>query len=161
LPGDEGEGLRRVTLHTKDAPAVDVLHRIAQAAGWSLTIAGLGDERVTLDLTDADAREAVRAVLRASKSWGVLRNDRLVGVPAGDGGVGAGELIDRRGRRRAVRKNNDLVQVLRGDLTVPRGTVVPGDAVVVGGSLAVEPGALIQGDAVALGGGISVEPGAM
>ncbi len=153
--------LRKFSLHTKDAPAVDVLHRIAQSAGWSLTVAGVGDEKVSLDINDVDPREAVRRVLKSSRSWAVLRGDRLVVIAANDAGVRAGELIERRGRSARIKgsKQSDLVHVMQGDLVVPRGTVVQGDAVVVGGTLTVEPGALVQGDAVSVLGGIDVEPG--
>jgi hypothetical protein len=101
--------------------------------------------------------------LKASNSWGVLRGDRLIVVPAGDGGLRAGELVERRGKpqRGQHRRAQDMVHIFQGDLTVPRGTVVQGDAVVIGGNLNVEPGALVQGDAVSLLGSVTVEPGAM
>lgn len=162
-PGSGSVRLRRFSLDTKDAPAVDVLHRIAQSAGWSLTIAGVGDDRINLSVHDVDPREAVRTVLKASHAWGVLRGDRLIVLPAEAGGQRAGELIERRGkpaRSASPRGRHDLVHVFQGDLVVPRGTVV-GDATVVGGSLNVEPGALVQGDAVVVGGSLNVEPGGL
>src|SRR5205085_1889697 len=124
-PGDVK--LRRFSVHSKDAPAVDVLHRIAQSAGWSLTVAGVGDERISLDVTDVDPREAVRAVLRASRSWAVLRGDRLVVMGADKGGLRAGELIERRSGKtsRAMRRvkagSTDMIHVFQGDLTIAKG----------------------------------------
>ena len=156
--------LRPLTLHVTNAPAVEVLHRIAQSVGWTLTVAGLGEDRVSLDVTEVDPRDAVRQVLKASRAWAVLRNDKLVVVPTGEGGLRAGELVERRertGSKSSSRKQKqDQVHVMQGDITVPRGTVV-GDTVVVGDSLTVEPGALVQGDAFVVGGNINVEQGGM
>ena len=150
------------SVHAKDAPAVDVLHRIAAATGWTLVVSGLGDDPLTVDLTDVDPREAVRSVLKQAKAWGVLRGNELVVVPATDDGKRAGELVESRERGRLpANRRRDLVRLMHGDLVVPRGTVLQGNAVVVGGSLTVEPGALVQGDAVAILGSISVEPGGM
>src|SRR5919202_45843 len=61
-----------------NVPTVDVLHRIARRAGWSLTIVGVAKERIDVDLKDIDPRDAAREVLKASGSMGVLRRGKLV-----------------------------------------------------------------------------------
>src|SRR5919204_3404960 len=65
-----------------NVPAVDVLHRIARKAGWSLTIVGVAKDRIDVDVEDGDPRDAAREVLKASGSMGVLRGGKLVVVPA-------------------------------------------------------------------------------
>src|SRR5438445_5240199 len=37
----------------RNVPAVEVLHRIARTAGWSLTIVGVAKERIDIDVKDA------------------------------------------------------------------------------------------------------------
>src|SRR5712671_7955888 len=136
-----------------NVPAVGVLHRIARSAGWSLTLVGVAKERIDVDVKDADPREALRQVLKASGSMGVLHRGTLVVVPAPEPGS-AGMLVEHtRGRERrkhGTRGAHDMVRVFQGDLVVPAGTVVQGDVVNVGGSIELEPNSVVQGDAVSI-----------
>ena len=148
-----------------NVPAVGVLHRIARSAGWSLTLVGVDKERIDVDLKEVDPREAVRQVLKASGSMGVLHRGKLVVVRA-PGANSAGMLVEhtrRRERRaRGTRAHgNDMVRVFQGDLIVPAGTVVQGDVVNVGGSIELEPNSVVQGDAVSILGSTLIDQGAV
>jgi hypothetical protein len=149
-----------------NVPAVGVLHRIARSAGWSLTLVGVEKERIDVDLNEADPREAVRQVLKASGSMGVLHRDKLVVVPA-PAANSAGILVEHtRRRERRVRgtraaRGHDMVRVFQGDLVVPAGTVVQGDVVNVGGSIELEPNSVVQGDAVSILGSTVIDSGAV
>jgi hypothetical protein len=148
----------------KNVPTADVLHRIARTAGWSLTLVAIPKERIDVDLHEADPKEAVREVLKASGAMGVLRRDRLVVVPSHESpGLLVVERTKNRGPRRAgsSRGRTDYVRVFQGDLTIPQGTVVQGDVVNVGGSIDLEPGSVVQGDAVSVFGSTTVEEGAV
>src|SRR5207302_2119063 len=57
--GDPGAELPRFTEKGKNVATVDVLHRIAQTAGWSMTLVGSPKERIDIDVQDADPREAL------------------------------------------------------------------------------------------------------
>src|SRR2546421_9044983 len=149
-----------------NVPAVGVLHRIARSAGWSLTLVGVEKERIDVDLQETDPREAVRQVLKASGSMGVLHRAKLVVVPApaaNSAGIPV-EHTPRRERRvsgtRAAR-GHDMVRVFQGDLVVPAGTVVQGDVVNVGGSIELEPNSVVQGDAVSILGSTVIDAGAV
>ncbi|HEX9602571.1 MAG TPA: hypothetical protein VF973_02390, partial [Myxococcales bacterium] len=113
-----------------------------------------------------DPREALREVLKASGSMGVLRRGKLVVVRAPEPGS-AGMLVEhtrRRERRlkgtRAAR-GHDMVHVFQGDLVVPAGTVLQGDVVNVGGSIELEPNSVVQGDAVSILGSTVIDQGAV
>lgn len=143
-------------------PSVEVLHRIARTAGWSMTLIGVGNETIDVDLTEVDPREAVLEVLRSSHSMGVLRADRLIVFPSPEQSQ-SGTLIEQRGSRRAGpsrkrRAGNDVVKIFR-EVTVPAGTVLHGDAVALLGSVEVEPGAVVEGNAVSILGGVQVDNG--
>ena len=154
----------------RKVPTVDVLHRIASTAGWSLTLVGVGKDRIDVDADEVDPREALRQVLKASGSMGVLRRDRLVVVPAPEPKT-AGMLVEQTARK--VRRDRsgsgsgarphgrDMVRVFQGDLVVPQGTVVQGDVVNVGGSIELEPGSVVQGDAVSILGSTTIDQGAV
>src|SRR5438105_8217313 len=154
----------------RKVPTVDVLHRIASTAGWSLTLVGVGKDRIDVDADEVDPREALRQVLKASGSMGVLRRDRLVVVPAPEPKT-AGMLVEQSARK--VRRDrsgsgsgarphgHDTVRVFQGDLVVPQGTVVQGDVVNVGGSIELEPGSVVQGDAVSILGSTTIDEGAV
>ena len=149
-----------------NVPAVGVLHRIARSAGWSLTLVGVGKERIDVDVKDVDPREALRQVLRASGSMGVLHRAKLVVVPAPAEGS-AGMFVEhtrghRERRRHGTRPHgNDMVRVFQGDLVVPAGTVVQGDVVNVGGSIELEPNSVVQGDTVSILGSTLIDQGAV
>lgn len=168
-PGDRE--LPKFSEKGKNVPTVELLHRIAQAAGWSMTVVGSPREQVDIDVKNADPREALRTVLKESGAMGVLKNDKLV-VIGSPGGSAAGMLIEKNGVRKTVtirgtrgrghgRSGNDMVRVFQGDLTVPQGQVVQGDVVCVGGSIELETGSVVQGDAVAVMGSVTVDKGAL
>jgi hypothetical protein len=150
----------------RNVPAVGVLHRIARTAGWSLTLVGVAKERIDVDVKDADPREALRQVLKASGSMGVLHRGKLVVVPA-PGAGSAGMLVEHtRGRERRrhgtrAAHGHDMVRVFQGDLVVPAGTVVQGDVVNVGGSIELEPNSVVQGDTVSILGSTVIDQGAV
>ena len=144
-------------------PAVEVLHRIARAAGWSLTLVGVGRENIDVDLKDVDPREALRQVLQSSHCMGVLRGDKLVVLPSPEASQ-SGTLIQQSGNRHHTasqkrKRGNDLVKIFQGDVTVPAGTLQHGDVIDIGGSIEVESGAVVEGDVVALLGSVSVDSG--
>lgn len=171
-----GRALPRFTEKAKAVSTVDLLHRIAQTAGWSMTVVGSPKETVDIDVKEVDPREALRQVLKQSGTMGVLKNDKLVVVATGDSHT-AGMLVEKSGTRKTVivqgpglpqtqsrnrgKRSNDLVHVFQGDLTVPEGRVVQGDVVCVGGSVELSPGSVVQGDAVAVGGSVTVDEGAL
>ena len=174
-----GRALPKFTEKAKAVPTVELLHRIAQTAGWSMTVVGSPRETVDIDVKDVDPREALRQVLKLSGTMGVLKNDKLVVVATGDTHT-AGMLVQRSGTRKTVivsapdlpgqpqparargkHSSNDLVRVFQGDLTVPEGRVIQGDVICVGGSVELSPGTVVQGDAVAVGGSITVDEGAL
>ena len=152
----------------RNVPTVDVLHRIARTAGWSLTLVGVAKERIDVDEKDKDPREALRDVLKASGSMGVLHGAKLVVVPA-PAANSAGMLVehtrgrDRERRTRSSRsaRGHDMVRVFQGELVVPAGTVVQGDVVNVGGSIELEPNSVVQGDAVSILGSTVIDSGAV
>ena len=154
----------------KKVPTVELLHRIAQAAGWSMTLVGAPKDTVDIDVKDVDVREALRQVLKQAGAMGVLKNDKLIVVATPDSQA-AGMLIERSASRHAGHpgrtgrhgkgNSNDMVRVFQGDLTVPQGKVVQGDVVCVGGSVELEPGSVVQGDAVSVGGSVTVDEGAL
>ncbi len=163
----------------KNVPTVEVLHRIAQTAGWSMTLVGSPKERIDIDLKNVEVAEALRQVLKLSGTLGVLKNDKLVVVATGDT-HSAGTLVQRSGtkktiflqgpglpgqmqpqRSRGKHGGNDMVRVFQGDLTVPEGRVVQGDVVCVGGSVELSKGTVVQGDAVAVGGSVTLDEGAL
>src|SRR5437763_601369 len=92
---------------------------------------------------------------------GVLRLNRLVVIdtPAKSSGGRLFESRKRKGRKPSRGSVQDIVQVFKGDLVVPQGTVVQGDVVNVGGSIDVEPGSVVQGDAVSIFGSTTVQQG--
>src|SRR5262249_22234582 len=155
------------TEKSKNVPTAEVLHRIAQSAGWSMTLVGSPKERIDVDLKDAEPREALRQVLKQSGAMGVLKNDKLVVVATPDSQGAAGTV--REGPPRARRKGGlrvaggprhgrggEIVKVFQGDITVREGQSVQGDVVCVGGSIELESGSVVQGDAVAVGGDVNV-----
>ena len=150
----------------RNLPAVGVLHRIAGTAGWSLTLVGVGRERIDVDEKDADPREALRDVLKASRSMGVLHRGKLVVVKAPTS-ASAGMLVEhtrrreRPSREKRASHGHDMVRVFQGDLVVPAGTVVQGDVVNVGGSIELEPNSVVQGNTVSIFGGTVVSQGAV
>src|SRR5712664_4325604 len=166
-----GRELPHFTEKAKSVPTAEVLHRIAQTAGWSMTLVGSPKERIDIDVKDADPREALRQVLKQSGAMGVLKGDKLVVVATPDAEGAAGMLIEKMSpaRRRGVktapgssrRGSGEVVRVFQGDITVRQGQIVQGDAVCVGGSIEMEPGSVVQGDTVAVGGGVSVSQGAL
>ncbi|GAC1342968.1 MAG: hypothetical protein NVSMB23_16200 [Myxococcales bacterium] len=144
----------------RDVPSVEVLHRIARTAGWSMTLIGVGNETIDVDLRNVDPRQAALEVLRASHSMGVLRGGKLIVFPS-PGKSQSGTLIEQRGSRGPSRKRragNDIVKIFR-DVTVPSGTVLHGDAVAIFGPVEVEPGAVVEGNAVSILGGLQVDNG--
>jgi len=162
---DSGSDLPAFSESGHNVPTVDVLHRIARRAGWSLTIVGVAKERIDVDLKDIDPRDAAREVLKASGSMGVLRRGKLVVVPAPESKT-VGTLVERvkpkERRNRGTRAgHHDMVRVFQGDLVVPAGTVVQGDVVNVGGSIELEPNSVVQGDAVSILGSTTVDQGAV
>lgn len=156
--------LPRFSETAKDVPTAELLHRIANRAGWSMTLVGAPKDRIDIDVKDVDPREALRDVLKKSDAMGVLKDDKLVVVASPSGGAG-GMLIEQTGRRaprvKHGRDDRDVVRVFQGDVTVNKGEVVQGDVVCVGGSIELEPGSVVQGDAVAVGGGVTVDEGAL
>ena len=158
--------LPRFTEHAKHATTVDLLHRIARTAGWSMTLVGSPKEKVDIDVEHVDPREALRMVLKQSGAMGVLKRDRLVVVasPEGNnGGMLVQEIGNSREQRRSSKKapGHDMVRIFQGDITVPQGTVVQGDVVCIGGSIEVESGAVVQGDVDAILGTVNVDEGAL
>ena len=165
-PGSEPHDLPPYSETAHNVPAVGVLHRIARSAGWSLTLVGVGKDRIDVDVKDVDPRDALRQVLKASDSMGVLHRDKLVVVPApAEGSAGMFvEHVRRRDRRRhgSTRPHgHDMVRVFQGDLVVPAGTVVQGDVVNVGGSIELEPNSVVQGDTVSILGSTLIDQGAV
>jgi hypothetical protein len=158
--------LPRFTETARNVSAVEVLHRIARTAGWSLTIVGVAKDLIDVDVKDADPRDAVRQVLTASRSMGVLHRGKLVVVPAPDANV-AGTLVERvrpKDRRTRTPHNGhgrDMVRVFQGDLVVPAGTVVQGNVVNLGGSIELEPNSVVQGDTVSVLGSTTINEGAV
>jgi len=150
----------------RNVPAVGVLSRIARSAGWSLTLVGVGKDRIDVDVKDADPREALRQVLKASGSMGVLHRGKLVVVPAPEANS-AGMFVEHTSRRERRRRGstrphgNDMVRVFQGDLVVPAGTVVQGNVVNVGGSIELEPNSVVQGDTVSILGSTVIDQGAV
>ena len=168
--GDESP-LPRFSETAKGVGTVDLLHRIARTAGWSMTLVGSPRETVDIDVKDQDPREALRQVLKQCGAMGVLKRDRLVVVASPDKNT-SGLLVEQssgHGKRHGGSSSgsshgdhsNDLVRVFQGDTTVPAGTVVQGDVVCVGGSIELEPGSVVQGDAVAVLGSVTVDEGAL
>ncbi|HEY5675293.1 MAG TPA: hypothetical protein VIR81_00820, partial [Myxococcales bacterium] len=163
--------LPHFTEKANNVPTAELLHRIAQTAGWSMTLVGSPKDRIDIDVKDADPREALREVLKKSGSMGVLKNDKLVVIATPDAMGAAGTLIEknpsRRERRRRgtatsdQRNGRDMVRVFQGDLSVPQGQIVQGDVVCVGGSVELLPGSVVQGDAVSVGGSVTVDQGAL
>ena len=175
LRSEEERALPPFTEKAKNVLTVDLLHRIAQAAGWSMTLVGAPRERIDIDVRDQDPREVLRTVLKASGAMGVLKRDRLVVVASPDKGS-AGMLVEQVDGRHRVRGSGpaptpgangkrhggkDMVRVFQGDVTVKQGQIVQGDVVCVGGSIELEPGSVVQGDAVAVGGSVIVNEGAL
>src|SRR5438067_6671090 len=164
--GDDSDAdLPAFSESSHNVAAVDVLHRSARRAGWSLTIVGVGKDRIDVDLKDVDPRDAAREVLKASGSMAVLRHGKLVVVPAPESKT-AGTLVERVKRKerrtRGTRAgHHDMVRVFQGDLVVPSGTVVQGDVVNVGGSIELEPNSVVQGDAVSILGSTVIDQGAV
>jgi hypothetical protein len=164
---DEG-GRITISENMRGVATVELLHNIASAAGWSLTLDGVGKDKIDINFDDLEPTEALRQVLLKANCMGVLRGDRLVVIAADPGGKGhmAGLLVEKsgedndRGRSRQSHRSADLVKV-GGDLVVPAGTVVKGDAVAVLGSVEVEPGAVVQGNVAAIGGNVTVQQGAV
>ena len=165
-----GRDLPHFTEERKSVPTADVLHRIAQTAGWSMTLVGSPKERIDVDVKDADPREALRQVLKQSGAMGVLKDDKLVVVATPDSQGSAGMLIEKSSSRRSrVRLphgssrhgRGDIVRVFRGDISVHEGQSVQGDVVCVGGSIELETGSVVAGDAVAVGGSVRVNQGAL
>ena len=147
----------------RNVPAVGVLHRIARSAGWSLTLVGVDKERIDIDLKDVDPREAVRQVLKASGSMGVLHRGKLVVVPAPARGS-AGMLVEHtRRRERRVQgtrsaHGHDMVRVFQGDAVsilgstvIDQGAVVLGDTVAILGEVEVQRGGQVMGEHVQMG----------
>src|SRR5256885_1459339 len=158
---DEPGGFSTFSEKGRSVPTADVLHRIARAGGWSLTLVAVPKDRIDIDVKDVEPREALRQVLRASSAMGVLRRGRLVVVAAPDPTT-SGMLFEpksKRGRKSSRGSVHDVVRVFQGDLVVPQGTVVQGDVVNVGGSIDVEPGSVVQGDAVSIFGSTTVQQG--
>lgn len=148
----------------RGVPTVQVLHRIARTAGWSMTLVSVGKETIDVDFEAVDPREALRQVLQAGRCLGVLRGDRLVVMRSTATGQAGMLMIQRQSghrapHRRARPSGNDIVKVFQGDLTVPAGTVLHGDAVSVGGSIEVEPGGVVEGNAVSVLGSLHVAHG--
>lgn len=171
--GDAAAELPRFTETARNVPTAEVLHRIAQRAGWSMTLVGAPKDRIDVDERNVDPREALRDVLKKSGAMGVLKREKLVVVAAPEPGT-AGLLIEqvdrhsrvRRGELRGLvrggkRSSRDVVRVFQGDVTIKQGEIVQGDVVCVGGSVELEPGSVVQGDAVAVGGSITVDQGAL
>ncbi len=171
--GEPQRDLPHFTEKGKNVPTAEILHRIANTAGWSMTLVGAPKERIDIDVKDVDPREALRDVLKKSGAMGVLKNDKLVVVATpGAQGAGAGMLIEKSGSRRVKvvhgaggrsgkRSGRDIVRVFQGDITVQEGQNVPGDVVCVGGSIELLPGSVVQGDVVAVGGSVEVSQGAL
>jgi uncharacterized membrane protein len=168
--GDSAADLPRFTEKGRGVATVDLLHRIAQTAGWSMTLVGSPKERVDIDLKDAEPREALRQVLKQSGAMGVLKSDRLV-VVASPESQSAGMLIEQVDNKHRVhgphaakapgkRGQNDIVRFFS-DAEVAQGTVVRGDVVCIGCSIELQPGSVVQGDTVAVGGSIIVNQGAL
>jgi uncharacterized membrane protein len=169
---DAARDLPRFSEKASNVPTAELLHRIAQTAGWSMTLVGAPKDRIDIDVKDADPREALREVLKKSGAMGVLKNDKLVVVATPDAQGAAGTLIEKSSSSRHLRvvrgtaktgkrSGRDLVRVFQGDLSVPQGQIVQGDVVCVGGSVELQPGSVVQGDAVAVGGSVSVAQGAL
>jgi uncharacterized membrane protein len=169
----DGADLPKFTEKAKGVPTVELLHRIAQTAGWSVTIVGSPKEPVDIDVKDADPRDALRSVLKQSGALGVLKNTKLIVVATSDSDA-AGRLIEKTDARHRVRtgetrglvkggkhSTRDVVRVFQGDVAIRQGEVVQGDVVCVGGSIELEPGSVVQGDAVAVGGSVTVDEGAL
>src|SRR5438874_2057728 len=97
---DSSAELPRFTEKGKGVLTVELLHRLAQTAGWSMTLVGAPKEKIDIDVKDADPREALRQVLKQSGAMGVLKSDRLV-VVASPESQSAGMLIEQvEGRHR-------------------------------------------------------------
>ncbi|HEY2030325.1 MAG TPA: polymer-forming cytoskeletal protein [Myxococcales bacterium] len=157
----------RVTITGKNVTTVDALHRIAEAGGWSMTLVGSPREKIDLDIKDQEPRDALRALLKASGSLGVLKGDKLVVVASPEANT-QGQLIEQSGSSRrgmrgkhGLKKGIDVVRVFQGDITIEEGQVVQGDVICVGGSVDISRGAVVQGDAVAMGGSVTVQKGAL
>ncbi len=174
--GSKNDGDALITLKGK-RNTVDMLHRIAQTAGWSMTLVGSPKERIEVDIQDADPRDALRQVLKQSGAMGVLKRDKLVVVASPDSNS-AGMLVEQVDARRRPRSSylkgekqgwvkgdkrssRDVVRVFQGNITVKQGQIVQGDVVCVGGSIHLESGSVVQGDAVAVGGSVTVNEGAL
>jgi uncharacterized membrane protein len=174
--GFKNDGDARITEKGK-RNTVDMLHRIAQTAGWSMTLVGSPKERIEVDIQDADPRDALRQVLKQSGAMGVLKRDKLVVVASPDS-TSTGMLVEQVDARRRPRSSylkgekqgwvkgdkrssRDVVRVFQGNITVKQGQIVQGDVVCVGGSIDLESGSVVQGDAVAVGGSVSVNEGAL
>ncbi|MFL5414590.1 MAG: hypothetical protein ACJ78Y_01245 [Myxococcales bacterium] len=158
---DDPDDISTFSEKGRSIPTVDLLHRIARAGGWSLTIVGSPKDRIDINVKNVEPREALRQVLRESGAMGVLRRGRLVVVATPDAHTG-GMLVEsksRKGRKGGRGSVHDIVRVFQGDLVVPQGTVVQGDVVNVGGSIEVEPNSVVQGDAVSIFGSTTVQKG--
>src|SRR5207249_8733562 len=119
--------LPHFTEKRRDVPTAQLLHRIAETAGWTMTLVGSPKDRIDVDIQDADPREALRQVLKQSGAMGVLKNDKLVVVATPDAGGAAGMLIEKMSSRQRVlgehrgivkggkRNSRDVVRVFQGD----------------------------------------------
>ncbi len=163
-----GRDLPHFTEKGKNVPTAEVLHRIAQTGGWSMTLIGSPKERIDVDVKDAEPREALRQVLKHSGAMGVLKDDKLVVIATPDSEGAPGMLIEKTSpsRRRGTRLHGsrhgsgEIVRVSH-DITVHEGQSVQGDVVCLGCSIELEPGSVVQGDAIALGGNVTVNRGAL
>src|SRR5260370_4963301 len=95
-PGATDGALPRFSETGKNVPTAEVLHRIAQRAGWSMTLVGAPKDKIDIDVKDVDPREALREVLKKSGAMGVLKSDKLVVVASPESGS-AGLLIEQTG----------------------------------------------------------------
>ena len=173
LEGDWAAAAPRVTLRLEGVPKDAALAELARKAGWNLVIhtdgiRSAGD--VTLDVTDADAKEVLESML-AEGSFVAKRRGAggtLLEISALEAGVkapppGTG---DARKRDRAVLGEDLRIEKgeVVGDVSVTGGSAeifgtVDGDLVVTGGSVTVHEGGVITGDTLAVGGRVHVEKG--
>lgn len=172
LEGDWAAPGPKVSLHLDGVPKDVALSELAKKAGWNLVL-HTDDLRpagnVTIDVTDADAKDVLESMLAEGSFVAKRRGEggTLVEIGAADG---AAKVVPH-ATSDSKRDRSVLGEDLRvekgevvGDVSVTGGSAeifgtVDGDLVVTGGNVTVHDGGVITGDTLAIGGRVHVEKG--
>lgn len=175
IEGQWPEASSKVSLHVENANKDLALGELAKKAGWNLVLHGDFRESgpVSLDVTDADAKDVAEAILGSGKFVAKVKGEsgKLIEITALHEGASppakSSEADVKSNKRdRAVLGQNLRVEKdeVVGDVSVTGGSAeifgkVDGDLVVTGGSVTVHDGAQVSGDTLAIGGRVHVEKG--